>query len=143
MLLSKTQARSPATFTLEEAQRLALQLRFGSLPVPLAIESTRQIGATLGEQSVDASVRAGAIGVTIVLLFMLIYYRMFGFFADIALIIFAILNIAMFMFIPVTLTLPAITGFLLSTGMAVDANILAFERMKEELRRGASLRESI
>jgi protein-export membrane protein SecD len=130
-------------FTLDEAQRLALQLRFGSLPVPLAIESTRQIGATLGEQSVQASVRAGTIGVTIVLLFMLIYYRMFGFFADIALIIFAILNIAVFMFVPVTLTLPAITGFLLSTGMAVDANILAFERMKEELRRGASLRESI
>jgi protein-export membrane protein SecD len=130
-------------FTLEEAQKLALQLRFGSLPVPLAIESTRQIGATLGQQSVDASVRAGAIGVTIVLLFMLIYYRMFGFFADIALIIFAILNIAVFMYIPVTLTLPAITGFLLSTGMAVDANILAFERMKEEMRRGASLKESI
>ncbi len=130
-------------FTLEEAQRLALQLRFGSLPVPLAIESTRQIGATLGEQSVEASIRAGAIGVTVVLLFMLIYYRLPGFFADIALIIFAILNIAVFMFMPVTLTLPAITGFLLSTGMAVDANILAFERMKEELRRGASLRESI
>ena len=91
----------------------------------------------------ESSIRAGAIGVTIVLLFMLIYYRMFGFFADIALIIFAILNIAVFMFIPVTLTRPAITGFLLSTGMAVDANILAFERMKEELRRGASLKESI
>jgi protein-export membrane protein SecD len=130
-------------FTLEEAQHLALQLRFGSLPVPLAIESTRQIGATLGEQSVSASIRAGEIGLVIVLVFMLIYYRMFGFFADIALIIFALLNIAVFMFIPVTLTLPAITGFLLSTGMAVDANILAFERMKEELRRGDSLRESI
>ncbi|MFN2170208.1 MAG: protein translocase subunit SecD [Candidatus Promineifilaceae bacterium] len=130
-------------FTLEEAQHLALQLRFGSLPVPLAIESTRQIGATLGEQSVNASIRAGAIGLVIVLVFMLIYYRMFGFFADIALIIFALLNIAVFMFIPVTLTLPAITGFLLSTGMAVDANILAFERMKEELRRGDSLREAI
>jgi protein-export membrane protein SecD len=130
-------------FTLDEAQRLALQLRFGSLPVPLAIESTRQIGATLGEQSVQASIRAGAIGLVIVLMFMIIYYRMFGFFADIALIIFALLNIAVFMFIPVTLTLPAITGFLLSTGMAVDANILAFERMKEELRRGDSLREAI
>jgi len=130
-------------FTLEEAQRLALQLRFGSLPVPLTIESTRQIGATLGEQSVEASIRAGAIGLVIVLVFMMILYRMFGFFADIALIIFALLNIAVFMFIPVTLTLPAITGFLLSTGMAVDANILAFERMKEELRRGDSLREAI
>ena len=130
-------------FTLEEAQRLALQLRFGSLPVPLAIESTRQIGATLGEQSVQASIRAGTIGVIVVLLFMLIYYRLPGFFADIALIIFAILNIAVFMFVPITLTLPAITGFLLSTGMAVDANILAFERMKEEVRRGASLQDAI
>ncbi|MFN2141901.1 MAG: protein translocase subunit SecD [Candidatus Promineifilaceae bacterium] len=130
-------------FTLEEAQRLALQLRFGSLPVPLSIETTRQIGATLGELSVQSSVRAGAIGVMVVLLFMLIYYRLPGFFADIALIIFALLNIAVFMFIPVTLTLPAITGFLLSTGMAVDANILAFERIKEELRNGSSLRESI
>jgi len=130
-------------FTLDEAQHLALQLRFGSLPVPLAVESTRQIGATLGEQSVNASIRAGAIGLVIVLVFMIIYYRMFGFFADIALVIFAILNIAVFMFIPVTLTLPAITGFLLSTGMAVDANILNFERIKEELRRGESLREAI
>lgn len=130
-------------FTLEEAQRLALQLRYGSLPVPLRIESTRQIGATLGEQSVDASIRAGAIGVAVVLLFMLIYYRLPGSLADVALVIYALLNVAVYMFVPVTLTLPAITGFLLSTGMAVDANILVFERIKEELRRGASLRESI
>ena len=118
-------------FDLEEAQRLALQLRFGSLPVPLRIESTRQIGATLGEQSVEASIRAGAIGLMVVLLFMLLYYRLAGGLADIALIIYAVLNVAVFMFIPITLTLPAITGFLLSTGMAVDANVLVFERMKE------------
>jgi protein-export membrane protein SecD len=130
-------------FSLEEAQRLALQLRFGSLPVPLRIESTRQIGATLGEQSVEASIRAGAIGLMIVLLFMLLYYRLAGGLADIALIIYAVLNVAVFMFIPITLTLPAITGFLLSTGMAVDANVLVFERMKEELRKGASMREAI
>ncbi len=130
-------------FDLEEAQRLALQLRFGSLPVPLRIESTRQIGATLGEQSVEASIRAGAIGLMIVLLFMLLYYRLAGALADIALIIYAVLNIAVFMFIPITLTLPAITGFLLSTGMAVDANVLVFERMKEEIRNGASMREAI
>ena len=130
-------------FDLEEAQRLALQLRFGSLPVPLRIESTRQIGATLGEQSVEASVRAGAIGLMVVLLFMLLYYRLAGGLADIALIIYAVLNIAVFMYIPITLTLPAITGFLLSTGMAVDANVLVFERMKEEIRNGASMREAI
>ena len=130
-------------FTLEEAQKLALQLRFGSLPIPLVIDSTRQIGATLGELSVEASVRAGAIGVAVVLLFMLIYYRLPGLLADLALILYAIANVAVFMAIPVTLTLPAITGFLLSTGMAVDANILVFERMKEELRSGSTLREAI
>ncbi|MCP4420061.1 MAG: protein translocase subunit SecD, partial [Chloroflexi bacterium] len=130
-------------FTLEEAQKLALQLRFGSLPIPLVIDSTRQIGATLGEVSVAASVRAGAIGVVVVLLFMLIYYRLPGLMADFALILYAVVNVAVFMVIPVTLTLPAITGFLLSLGMAVDANILVFERMKEEIRHGSSLREAI
>ena len=130
-------------FTLEEAQKLALQLRFGSLPIPLVIDSTRQVGATLGELSVRSSVEAGAIGVAVVLLFMLIYYRLPGFLADIALVLYAAVNVAVFMALPVTLTLPAITGFLLSTGMAVDANILVFERMKEELRAGNSLREAI
>lgn len=130
-------------FTLEEAQKLALQLRFGSLPIPLVIDSTRQIGATLGELSVVSSVRAGTIGVVVVLLFMLIYYRLPGLMADLALILYAIVNVAVFMAIPVTLTLPAITGFLLSLGMAVDANILVFERMKEELRYGSTLREAI
>jgi protein-export membrane protein SecD len=130
-------------FSLEEAQQLALKLRFGSLPIPLVIDSTRQIGATLGELSVASSVRAGAIGVAVVLLFMLVYYRLPGFLADLALILYAVVNLAVFMALPVTLTLPAITGFLISTGMAVDANILVFERMKEELRAGSSLRESI
>ena len=130
-------------FTLEEAQHLATQLRFGSLPVPLRIESTRQIGATLGEQSIDASIRAGTIGVLMVLLFMLIYYRLPGVLADAALIIYVLLSFAVFMGVGVTLTLPAITGFLLSTGMAVDANVLVFERIKEEMRKGAHLEDAI
>lgn len=130
-------------FTLEEAQKLALQLRFGSLPVPLRIESTRQVGATLGELSISSSIRAGVIGLAVVLLFMLVYYRLPGFLADIALLGYALLNIAVFMAVPITLTLPAITGFLISAGMAVDANILVFERMKEELRRGSALSEAI
>lgn len=130
-------------FTLEEAQNLALQLQFGSLPIPLKIESTRQIGATLGTQSIEASVEAGAIGVSIVLLFMLIYYRLPGGLADLALIVYALLNFAIFKWLGVTLTLPAITGFLLSTGMAVDANILVFERIKEEIRRGLNLTEAV
>ncbi len=130
-------------FTLEEAQRLATQLRFGSLPVPLRIESTRQVGATLGEESIQASVRAGIIGVVVVLLFMLIYYRLPGVLADIALIVYVLLSFAVFKGLGVTLTLPAITGFLLSTGMAVDANVLVFERIKEELRKGAHLEDAI
>ena len=130
-------------FTLEEARKLALQLRFGSLPVPLRIESTRQVGATLGELSIESSIRAGIIGLAVVLLFMLVYYRLPGLLADFALLGYALLNLAVFMLIPITLTLPAITGFLISSGMAVDANILVFERMKEELRRGSSLTEAI
>lgn len=130
-------------FTLEEAQRLALQLKYGSLPVPLRIESTRQIGATLGEQSIAASIRAGIIGVITVLLFMLIYYRLPGALADIALVIYVLVSFAVFRGVGVTLTLPAITGFLLSTGMAVDANVLVFERIKEEVRRGAHLSDAI
>lgn len=130
-------------FTLEEAQRLALQLRFGSLPIPLSIESTRQVGATLGDVSIATSIRAGIIGLIVVLLFMLVYYRLPGLLADIALLIYALANFTVFKGLPVTLTLPAITGFLLSTGMAVDANILVFERIKEELRKGATLRDAI
>ncbi len=130
-------------FTLEEAQRLATQLRFGSLPVPLRIESTRQVGATLGEQSIAASIRAGIIGVIVVLLFMLIYYRLPGVLADMALIIYVLLSFAVFKLVGVTLTLPAITGFLLSTGMAVDANVLVFERIKEEVRKGAHLEDAL
>jgi protein-export membrane protein SecD len=130
-------------FDFEEAKILATQLRFGSLPVPLSIQSTRQIGATLGQQSVNASIQAGAIGLAVVLLFMLVYYRLPGFLAGLALLGYAVINMAIFKYIPVTLTLPAITGFLISTGMAVDANILVFERMKEELRYGNPLREAI
>lgn len=130
-------------FTLQEAQHLALQLRYGSLPIPLRIERTRLIGATLGEESIQSSIRAGIIGVSVVLLFMAIYYRLPGVLADIALLVFALLNFAVFKWLSVTLTLPAIAGFLLSTGMAVDANVLVFERMKEEMRYGGTLRESI
>lgn len=130
-------------FTLEEAQNLALQLRYGALPIPLKVESYRAVGPTLGHESVDRSIRAGAIGLSIVLLFMLLYYRVPGFLADLALILYFLFNLALYKIIPVTLTLPAITGFILSTGMAVDANILVFERMKEELRAGRKLTAAI
>jgi len=141
--ITEGRARITGDFTIDEARSLAIQLRYGALPIPLRVETTRSIGPTLGQDSVRRSIRAGAIGLCTVLLFMLIYYRLPGFLADLALIIYALLNLALFKLIPVTLTLPGITGFLLSTGMAVDANILIFERMKEELRWGRSLGAAI
>ena len=135
--------RITGNFSVEEARKLAVQLRYGSLPIPLRVETTRKVGPTLGQESVQKSIRAGAIGLSVVLLFMLIYYRLPGLLADLALITYALTNFAVFKLIPVTLTLPGITGFLLSTGMAVDANILIFERMKEELRAGRSLWPSL
>lgn len=130
-------------FTEGEANTLALQLRSGALPIPLRIESTQEVGATLGQESVRLSVQAGVVGVLVVLAFMLIYYRLPGFAADLALIVFIFLNIAVFKLLPVTLTLPAITGFLISIGTAVDGNILIFERIKEELRAGLALEDAL
>ncbi len=126
--------------SLEEGQSLAIQLRYGALPVPLKVVENRSIGPTLGQDSVERSIRAGTIGLIIVLLFMIVYYRLPGFMAALAMIIYGLLNFALYKVIPVTLTLPAITGFILSLGMAVDANILVFERLKEELRAGRNLK---
>jgi len=127
------------TFTEQEAKQLALQLRSGALPIPLRVESAETVGATLGQESVNLSIRAGVIGVVVVLLFMLIYYRVPGIAANLALLVFILLNFAIFKLIPITLTLPAITGFLISIGTAVDGNILIFERIKEEMRAGSDL----
>ncbi len=131
------------TFTRDEARSLAVQLRYGSLPVPLEVEAFDQIGPTLGEISINRSIRAGVIGVIVVLLFMMIYYRVPGIAAALALLVFSAINFALYKAIPVTLTLPAITGFLISIGTAVDGNILIFERMKEELRSGKKLDRSV
>lgn len=130
-------------FTSEEANNLAVQLRYGSLPIPLKVIEIRTVGPTLGQESLQMSLRAGLIGFTIVILFMLLYYRLPGAVADVAIIIYALITFAIFRFIPITLTLPGIAGFLLSTGSALDANILIFERMKEEMRSGKTLRQSI
>ena len=130
-------------FTSEGAEQLAVQLRYGALPVPLKIESYKAIGPSLGATSVEKSVQAGIIGLAVVFIFMLIYYRLNGLAADLALALYVLLNLLLYKLVPVTITLPGIAGFLLSTGMAVDANILVFERMKEELRRGRSLGTAI
>lgn len=131
------------SFTNESANALAVQLRYGSLPIPLDVEQIRVIGPTLGQDSLDKSLLAGAIGFGIVMLFMAIFYRVPGVVADIALIFYALLTFAIFKAVPVTLTLPGIAGFLLSTGSALDANILIFERLKEELRNGRTMRQAI
>lgn len=130
-------------FTLEEATKLATQLRYGALPIPLRVDSTSTVGPTLGQISVEQSVRAGIIGIAVVLIFMLVYYRIPGVAAALALIIFALLNLTAYKLIPVTMTLPAITGFLISVGTAVDGNILIFERMKEELRAGKRMQLAV
>lgn len=130
-------------FTRDEADSLAVQMRYGALPVPLKVVDINTIGASLGQASVDSSLRAGIIGMVGVLLFMLVIYRLPGLLADLALIGYVALNLAIFKLLPVTVTLPGIAGFILSIGMAVDANILIFERMKEELRVGRSVRLSV
>lgn len=126
-----------------EAQKIILLLRYGALPVPFKVVENRTVGPTLGQDSVDRSIVAGVIGLGTVLLFMVLYYRLPGALAGLALCIYTVLIFALYKLIPVTLTLPGIAGLLLSIGMAVDANILIFERMKEELRAGKSLPASI
>src|SRR3989344_520898 len=123
-------------FSSEEAKRLALQLSAGALPAPVTIIEQKNVGATLGQESVAKSLRAGAVGLLLVALFMVLYYGALGVIADVALIIYGLLTFAVFRLVPVTLTLPGIAGFVLSIGMAVDSNILIFERTKEELRKG-------
>ncbi|MCL4359857.1 protein translocase subunit SecD [Patescibacteria group bacterium] len=125
-------------FTQDQAKTLALQLNAGALPVPVHVIEKRTVGATLGTRSVIESVRAGAIGLLIVAAFMIAKYGMLGFLADMALFLYGLITFAVFRLIPVTLTLPGIAGFILSIGMAVDANILIFERYHEEKRRGKS-----
>ncbi len=123
-------------FTADSANALAIQLRYGSLPVSLKIVESRIIGPTLGADSLQKSMLAGAIGLLIVILFMVIYYRLPGAVATLAIIYYGVITLALYKLIPVTLTLPGIAGLLLSTGGALDANILLFERLKEELREG-------
>jgi len=127
------------SFDLAEARKLSIQLNAGALPVPIKLIEQRNIGATLGEESVRKSVRAGLIGLSLVIAFMFAYYGKLGLLADLALINYGLITLALYKLIPVTLTLPGIAGFLLSVGMAVDANILIFERMKEERRAGRPL----
>ncbi|MDQ3044668.1 MAG: protein translocase subunit SecD [Chloroflexota bacterium] len=127
----------------EEARNLAIQLKAGSLAVPLEVVQSRTVGPTLGQDSIDKSIIAGIVGLGMVALFMVLYYRLPGILSVAALLIYTVLTFALFKVVPVTLTLAGIAGFILSIGMAVDANVLIFARLKEELRGGRTLSGAI
>ncbi len=131
------------SFTQDSANTLAIQLRYGSLPIPVKVVESLSVGPTLGSESVRRSLIAGIIGLLVVVVFMGIYYRLPGLIADVALVSFTLICLMLYKLIPVVLTLSGIAGFILSIGMAVDANILIFERLKEELRAGRTLRQAI
>jgi preprotein translocase subunit SecD len=141
--ITEGQGQISGDFTSEEANNLAVQLRYGSLPIPLEVVENKTVGPTLGQDSLQKSTVAGMIGLGVVIAFMALYYRLPGVLADLALLIYATTTFALFKLIPVTLTLPGIAGFVLSIGVAVDANVLIFERMKEELRGGRTLMQAI
>lgn len=124
------------SFTLDQAKDLSIKLNAGALPLPIKLIEQKNVSATLGQESVALSVRAGFIGLLMVIGFMWLYYGKLGFLADLALVVYGLMTLAIYKIIPVTLTLPGIAGFILSVGMAVDSNILIFERMKEETRLG-------
>jgi preprotein translocase subunit SecD len=127
------------TGTVQGRDQLLNLLRYGSLPVAFDVENSRIVSPTLGQESINASLLAGIIGLSAVALFMLLYYRLPGVVAVVALLIYTALSFALYRLIPVTLTLAGIAGFILSIGLAVDGNVLIFARLKEELRRGRSL----
>ena len=136
------QAQISGGFTPEEAKTLARDLNLGALPVPIVLVNTQNIGATLGQKVLDQGVRAGIIGIFLVMIFMILYYRLPGLVASLSLSIYIILMLFIFQLLSVTITAAGIAGLVLSIGMAVDANVLIFERMKDELRRGESFRDS-
>jgi len=130
-------------FTAEEARDLEVQLRGGSLPLPVKLIEVRTVGPSLGADNIRSSLQAALSGLALVAVFMVVVYRLPGVVAVLALSLYALFNLAIYALIPVTLTLPGIAGFILSIGMAVDANVLIFERVKEELRSGTTLIRSI
>jgi preprotein translocase subunit SecD len=135
-------AQISGNFSAEEVQDLVIKLKAGALPIPVKLVETRVVGPSLGKDSVDRSKVAGVIGFAIIVAFMVLYYRLPGFLADVALVIYVPMTLAGLSLFRATLTLPGIAGFLLSIGMAVDANIIIFERLKEELRLGKTVKAS-
>lgn len=136
-------AEISGSFNIPEARELVGRLNSGALPVPIVLLSTQTIGATLGESALNSGVTAGLVGIIIVAIFLFIWYRIPGLIATVSLSIYIAIMLAIFKLIPVTLTAAGIAGFILSIGMAVDANILIFERMKEELKKGKDISDAI
>ena len=130
-------------FAIEEAKSLVRDLNYGALPVPVELISTQSIGASLGADAKNSGVKAGVVGFALLVAFLVLWYRLPGIVASVSLVIYIILSLAIFKLIPVTFTAAGIAGFILSIGMAVDANVLIFERMKEELKRGKSVNDSL
>lgn len=141
--ISDGKAIISGNFTPEEAKGLVRDLNYGALPVPIELISTQSIGASLGDNAKTSGVKAGIFGFILIVAFLILWYRLPGFVASISLLIYIILSLAVFKMIPVTLTAAGIAGFILSIGMAVDANILIFERTKEELKNGKSVHNSL
>ncbi|MDO8752054.1 MAG: protein translocase subunit SecD [Candidatus Wolfebacteria bacterium] len=136
-------AQISGSFTVEEAKKLAERFNAGALPAPITLINQQTISPELGKNSLDKAVKAGAVGTLIVIIFMIAYYKKLGIFSSLALLMYIALTLAIFKIIPITLTLAGIAGFILSIGMAVDANILIFERTKEEIKRGLAKRDAI
>ena len=137
------EAQITGTLTPEEARDLVRNLNYGALPVPIELTNSQSIGATLGTEALDTGVRAGVIGFAILSLFMVLWYRLPGVVSVVALVSYTILSLVIFKLVPVTLTAAGIAGFILSLGMAVDANILIFERLREELNKGKDIKTAI
>jgi protein-export membrane protein SecD len=131
------------TFTADEAKSLVQNLNYGALPVPITLVSSQTIGASLGQDAKTQGVKAGAIGFLLIVIFLILWYRLPGLLASISLSMYIVLSLTVFKLIPVTLSAAGIAGFILSIGMAVDANILIFERMKEELKRGKTVYDAM
>jgi SecD/SecF fusion protein len=139
----RTGAQISGSFTTQEAQDLAETLKIGALPIKLSLISQSTVSATLGQEALDQGIKAGLIGLGLVLLFLLFYYRFLGVIAGLGLLVYAVFFLALIKLIPITLTLPGIAGLILTIGVAADSNIVIFERIKEELRHGRSLLSAI
>jgi protein-export membrane protein SecD len=132
-------AQITGSFTPEQAAETVRQLNYGALPVPIQLVSTETVGASLGDAALHAGLKAGLLGFALLIVFMILWYRLPGVVASVALVLYILASLALFRVVPVTLTAAGLAGFILSIGMAVDANVLIFERMKEELRKGSAL----